>query len=187
MNDSCSHAFCFNCIRNWLKINQSCPLCKSQITKLTYEIYSDVEYLECNIKEDGIPNQVSNICRFRKEIYMKRIIPIDLYKDDSDDEDIKWIEITPKEWKRNEIQMKLKPFIEREVKIILGNEDYYVCNYIYIQLSEYDTLNKELNHKLKKYLKHKTNTFINELEYFYNSKYNNVNDFDESALYTYKK
>lgn len=187
MNDGCNHAFCFDCICYWLKINQSCPLCKCKITKITYEIESDTQYLECNIDEEGVPNQVSNVYRFRKEIYKKKIIPVDLYKEDSDDEDIKWTEITPNEWKRKEVQNKLKPFIEREIKIILGNDDYFVCNYIYKQLNEYDTLSKTLNHKLKKYLKHKANTFINELEYFYNSMYSTISEFDDNALYTYKK
>ena len=32
--DICSHAFCYECILSWVKINNICPACKSRIMKL---------------------------------------------------------------------------------------------------------------------------------------------------------
>lgn len=33
--DSCQHAFCFVCINQWVQSENSCPLCKQEITKIT--------------------------------------------------------------------------------------------------------------------------------------------------------
>lgn len=70
-----------------------------------------------------------------------------------------------------EIQSKLKPFIEREIDIILKNKDYYVCNKIYHYLNKYNTSNDKLTDSLWKYLGNLTNTFLNEIEFYYNSNY----------------
>ena len=37
--DCCDHTFCYACIKKWLdcyRTKKQCPLCKKQVTKLTY-------------------------------------------------------------------------------------------------------------------------------------------------------
>lgn len=33
--DSCSHEFCFKCIKKWAKKNNTCPMCRAKIGKIT--------------------------------------------------------------------------------------------------------------------------------------------------------
>ena len=33
--DSCSHEFCFKCIKKWTKKNNTCPMCRAEIGKIT--------------------------------------------------------------------------------------------------------------------------------------------------------
>lgn len=33
--DSCEHAFCFNCISEWSKVTNKCPLCKERFDQIT--------------------------------------------------------------------------------------------------------------------------------------------------------
>ncbi|GMS84682.1 hypothetical protein PENTCL1PPCAC_6857 [Pristionchus entomophagus] len=32
--DGCTHTFCFSCISEWLKVSESCPLCKAPVTEV---------------------------------------------------------------------------------------------------------------------------------------------------------
>ena len=48
---SCSHVFCKLCIDNWLRINKSCPCCRTvicnKLTKFQYKIQKEnVKFLE---------------------------------------------------------------------------------------------------------------------------------------------
>jgi hypothetical protein len=34
--DGCSHSFCFDCIKKWGNITNSCPMCKKQFVKILH-------------------------------------------------------------------------------------------------------------------------------------------------------
>lgn len=48
-SDSCSHNFCFSCLKEWCKVKAECPLCKMPIHSIFYNIRSDSEYDEYKI------------------------------------------------------------------------------------------------------------------------------------------
>ena len=35
----CSHSFCFDCIMDWSKVTNMCPLCKREFFKITKQTY----------------------------------------------------------------------------------------------------------------------------------------------------
>ncbi|MBH45081.1 MAG: hypothetical protein CMC93_00515 [Flavobacteriaceae bacterium] len=44
--DSCDHEFCVKCIKRWTKTNTTCPLCRTNITKITGKRKRDTVHLE---------------------------------------------------------------------------------------------------------------------------------------------
>lgn len=38
---SCSHHFCYNCLLTWCKINNLCPICKTNIREIRFDIEFD--------------------------------------------------------------------------------------------------------------------------------------------------
>lgn len=36
--DSCSHKFCYQCIKKWMKFKKSCPYCRRTFKKINYII-----------------------------------------------------------------------------------------------------------------------------------------------------
>lgn len=42
----CLHQFCYNCLKKWLQIKGSCPLCKTEINSILYNIKSENEFEE---------------------------------------------------------------------------------------------------------------------------------------------
>ena len=48
---SCLHEFCFNCIRDWIKLKPECPLCKEPIKTIIHSVVSNDNYQEMTVKE----------------------------------------------------------------------------------------------------------------------------------------
>ena len=38
---SCSHHFCYNCLLQWCKLNDQCPICKTNIREIRFDIEFD--------------------------------------------------------------------------------------------------------------------------------------------------
>ncbi|XP_027555522.1 putative E3 ubiquitin-protein ligase RING1b [Neopelma chrysocephalum] len=45
----CMHKFCWQCIWQWVRGRQNCPVCRQPIEKLLYSVRGDNDYEECNI------------------------------------------------------------------------------------------------------------------------------------------
>lgn len=47
--DSCNHEFCLKCIKTWTKKNNTCPLCRGKITKITGKRKRDTVHIEASL------------------------------------------------------------------------------------------------------------------------------------------
>ncbi|XP_039258334.2 uncharacterized protein LOC120334884 isoform X2 [Styela clava] len=50
-SESCSHFFCFICLKTWSKQKAECPLCKMPIRTIYYDIKSDTEFHEYHVQQ----------------------------------------------------------------------------------------------------------------------------------------
>ncbi|XP_002129481.2 uncharacterized protein LOC100178429 [Ciona intestinalis] len=46
ITDTCFHAFCFSCLKEWSKVKVECPLCKSKFRHIIYNVVADDDYDE---------------------------------------------------------------------------------------------------------------------------------------------
>lgn len=182
--DPCCHKYCFVCIFQWYQFNPSCPLCKSKISSLLYDIRSDTEFKR--IETQKLDDKSSKIDRWgcpsstqeeflsdfpftheherRKRVYQRKIIPIPVIPPTKrtipfacNDDD--WIR-------------KLKPWVKRELQSILEEENVDSILLIFQQIFHnfHDNLDSPLFFsKIEEFLQHYTPIFIRELRCFVKS------------------
>nr|ALL26033.1 ubiquitin E3 ligase ICP0 [Canid alphaherpesvirus 1] len=51
---SCLHKFCYDCLSEWTKVSNTCPLCKSIIQSMIHSINDDKEFKEIKIVSESI-------------------------------------------------------------------------------------------------------------------------------------
>lgn len=72
---SCNHVFCKVCINNWLKINKSCPCCRTvickKLTKTQYKIQKENEKFLENLYYMCDVYQQSNNIDMLYQVYRK--------------------------------------------------------------------------------------------------------------------
>ena len=54
----CMHRFCHPCIKEWCRINNVCPLCRTTIQKIRYDIKKlekKLQNTKCGINVEGVP------------------------------------------------------------------------------------------------------------------------------------
>ena len=69
----CSHRFCFECIKQWSKMNPTCPLCKRQCAELFYDFKEDKSHSILKV-ESNVADQNENADDARAYDFMESIL-----------------------------------------------------------------------------------------------------------------
>jgi hypothetical protein len=52
-SSKCFHSFCFECLLEWTKIKDSCPLCKQKFERIIFDIKSNFEFKEYYLEKEA--------------------------------------------------------------------------------------------------------------------------------------
>ncbi|XP_042236226.1 E3 ubiquitin-protein ligase Topors-like [Homarus americanus] len=70
--NSCLHAFCLVCLKEWSKQKAVCPLCKLSFTTIMYDIKSETEYREWMVPRPDPPERSQGIANFQEFLDAER-------------------------------------------------------------------------------------------------------------------
>jgi hypothetical protein len=76
--EECMHIFCLECIREWWKIKQSCPLCKKVSQFALCEVKSSTEFTKWNLESNLLHNHSwwTKRHQFRHMVYARGLSPV---------------------------------------------------------------------------------------------------------------
>jgi uncharacterized protein YuzE len=191
--DSCFHAFCFNCIIEWAKVNVVCPLCKAPFGSLihSYNLNGskfDRTYITKDILDQN-PTISNSDAQFRKEIYIRKLSPIMTFP-------IKQLNfpfnIGHKNlayWTQRELTFLLcsegketKESLKNQIQEEIAMVTHIISNLLNESISKND-FREKLKANLSGFLFNNTLQLIDELIVFLESPWNYTEDFDKNVKY----